>query len=308
LTRVWKKDELAIENPYSEIDYHRILSSINPIFFPHFMGVVVENNYAYYYMEKGKCIFDHVTDWQRGTYGNIKHPEVFERFENEAKTLFLHYLQALHFMHEHGFTHADVKLENMIFIEDENGNKRGKLIDLGSCKKHDLGTNEEEYDFEIDMIMHSGTIFNMSPERRLHFKPAEAARWRIKLENTARYNAAKDDLWSWAFGILNFLVGGYLWELKNFTARRIRDRPTQRDYSMFALGTGGSYLLNDEIREQWFGNKIEICLKELVKKRGCHIMYEFCSRECFDMLAKIFLPEHKRATVEEILEDPWFLQ
>lgn len=300
LKRVWKKDELIVENPYTEIDYHRILYSMCSEFFPEFVDILVENHVALYYMECGNCTFDYVNRQHRK--GLIVERTKFRKFEAFMRSLFLDYLRALQFMHSCGFTHGDVKLENMIFVQVGEDAYKAKFIDLGTCRKHEAGENGE-YDFTIDILMHSGTDFNMSPERRFHFNSRDAERFKIHMESTGEYNSGADDLWAWGCSLIIALVGGHVWELKSFKGK-FRERPTAADFAMFAIASGGTYLNDDKFIKKWFRRReLNLTLRELFIQRDCG---HFISDECLDMLATIFRPEADRSCIEEVLEHPWF--
>jgi serine/threonine protein kinase len=74
---------------------------------------------------------------------------------NEIRLVFLDIVRGVHFIHEMGFAHLDIKLNNVL-VSHVNGKLTAKISDLGSMVKLDSETQLMKYA--------RGTIMYSSPE------------------------------------------------------------------------------------------------------------------------------------------------
>lgn len=106
----------------------------------------------------------------------LSHDKCFS--EQEAAIILRQILSALNYGHKNGIVHRDIKLENIMFLDDDPNNFRIKLIDFGLSKffEHGIKSMKEKL----------GTCYYVSPEIL-----------------SGNYNEKCD---IWAFGVLFYIL------------------------------------------------------------------------------------------------------
>jgi len=281
------KEHTQYEHPVNELDFHRQLME-KSIYLPRYFCCVTEEGKALYVSEKGEGLMD----WY---YKHSKSRKKKDVVESMAKNLFYDYLTGLQKMHDSGVSHGDVKLDNFIYLQEKFGNF-GKLIDLGCCVKHPQ--TEGGYDFTMKDCHKCGTQMYKSPERRFHLKQKDRTRYFLH-KTYKKWDAAKDDLWGWAFSLLSFLVGGPLWNC--------RTSSTDTDVICFHLGTNMTYASPEAKSsvENWFSKSKKekgFGIQHLLRLRYCPAL----SQSCVDLLEKIFVPQNVRLSLPQVVKHPFF--
>eukprot|EP00494_Astrolonche_serrata_P024522 UN24781 len=173
----WKlnKDKfISSDDIRVELDAHRSLcrnlpSTRNIV---EYKGTSIDQKQLFYYQEAGCDLFD-FTDRNRKIYwkewlkvlrskkeNNSYYRNNISPWENLGRSLFRGIFQAVGMMHDLGYTHRDLKLENLV-VCGEAPNMVGKLIDFGMTLQH--GTWERK---SFPVQGHVGTPIYRSPENQ----------------------------------------------------------------------------------------------------------------------------------------------
>lgn len=124
-------DTAPFEREYLGISRYHPVSSLHPGLLPVEFVSAKRDGYFYYVME----LADSVTpDWQRKPASYQPHDLAKERIRREGKRIpvrecariGIQLAEALHFLHQQGITHRDIKPQNVVFVDG-----RPKLADLG---------------------------------------------------------------------------------------------------------------------------------------------------------------------------------
>eukprot|EP00494_Astrolonche_serrata_P030493 UN30761 len=185
-------------------------------------------------------------------------------------------------MHENGYTHRDLKLENLVCVGDGN-DITGKIIDFGVTLKHG---DWEKRNFPTQGRV--GTYPYMSPELCYNGRIEKAnARNVHLLEGDYCYDSSKNDVWTLGHAICAFVMGVTLWQdLSNEDIR-------------FTIATHASYLSNPASWKKMKG--IRALAKAYGTQRNCMF-----SDDLVDLIDSIFVPEHIRPSIKKCLEHRWF--
>lgn len=184
----------------------------------------VEETHAYMVLEKGKPVFDFmVENW--GNYNKIQQKQLLQQnpshekgrkckvsanvassWEKLTKTFVKDLAAGLEHIHNLGFSHNDIKIDNCIICLNENGEQTLKLIDFETMGKHK--TNETRI---------IGTRRYFSPE--CHHK---------------NYDTNANDLWCFGVSVFMMMFKGLPFENiqgKAFAAM------TENEYGTFSEST-----------------------------------------------------------------------
>jgi len=279
------------DNVPREIDAHRFLNEFLQPNIVRFEGVTRDAFNVYYYQERGVELFNMVEKhresfwlhWrqilltkEKGYFASNGSP-----WEQRAQAIFKGVFQAVGFMHSIGLTHRDLKLENMVCV-NENGQLVGKLIDFGVTHRYGIW---EKNDFQAKGMI--GTYPYYSPEMFYNGREEAAVSTGLKLANYKTYDDSKNDVFTLAHALCSFMLGVTLYaDIK---------RKDQR----FVIATGARYLENPE---QW--TKIK-GLRALTRAYGKQ-RNEMISNSLIDLIERLFAPEPQRPSIAECLNHPWF--
>lgn len=118
--------------------------------------------------------------------------------EEDARSVMSGIFNGLCHMHSLGIAHRDIKLENVLLVNNMHDVSKIKIIDMGFAKKLDAEDNEGSYSTVC------GTPLYIAPEL---VKPIVRARVFVEETSQARYGT-KADMWSCGV-ILYMLLAGY---------------------------------------------------------------------------------------------------
>lgn len=126
--------------------------------------------------------------------------------EYQASQIIRQVLCAVNYAHKNGIVHRDIKMENIMFIDDNSENLNLKLIDFGlSINLNKVGTKMND---------RVGTLLYVSPE---------------VLEGN--YNE-KCDIWSCGVMLYAMILGIFPFDLRNeFDKEKIMERIKKFEYS-----------------------------------------------------------------------------
>lgn len=139
--------------------------------------------------------------------------------EGEAIKLFFQLLQALNYLHQNNIAHRDIKLENIMLVEDDSN------LSLSSYQRQSTPnllsrtfkpkTPRDDKSYKIKLI-DFGLSTDQSQNHRQTFcgSPLYAAPECLKSEP---YDATKSDIWSAGVVFYIMVVGNFPWDPSNVT-------------------------------------------------------------------------------------------
>eukprot|EP00055_Hartaetosiga_balthica_P011291 m.50763 g.50763 ORF g.50763 m.50763 type:complete len:509 (-) comp7531_c0_seq1:447-1973(-) len=264
---VKKEIKLFSSNRFARIEPHLNIATTALLF-----GAVENNGFQanmFYFLSPDLCTAGELFD-----YLCLSTPPYVQNFdENTARMLTKQLVDGVAFLHSHGVTHRDLKLENIVLTSDFVL----KIMDFGAAKWDD----EAE---ECNGVIVTNTIIGTECMQPPELDPRQKT----------FYNPRAFDVWG--VGVILF----FLVSMEELVRRRL-------NFSLFQniIRQSKNYRgwLNGEIRDkqnvprnvQFWEN-----LPELAGKFSPELIHLF--NTIFDM------KPHMRATIEEVKAHPWFFQ
>lgn len=252
-----------------------------------FISVSKDKGNIYYYQEYGCDLPQFMSQHYQNYFNQWKQKcRVEERdiewksihpspWEQRVKRWCISIAEGISFLKKNGVCHRDIKPSNMVLDLDK---RKLKIIDFGLARIY----GSWERDFKTQEIV--GTPKFLSPEAFYHTQPKKAATQCINCE-TCFWNADANDIW--AFGITVFNLMFNCEPFERISTSDSRFRIFSRD--SFCCKYDG-YKWN--LKSIWY----------LLERGNKHQMV---TKDCVNFFHRIFVPQHERATIEELMEHPW---
>jgi len=222
------------------------------------------------------------------------------------KRLVLEAAFGLWHLHERGYTHNDLKENNMT----KGAEGFGKLLDFGQTFHHEA-SNPEGYLYHENCA--SPNV--RSPEADF-VKKMRSAKFPLILPDEHRFSGKANDVWCLCFALYRLVLMMPPWS--NYT---IGD-------AFFLFSTNGSFVKEGyaDARESKYyqmlkSPKVMNPHQNLGILKLCHLLhrskvkdadgtrrvrYEMITSACCRLMQRVFVPEHRRINIFEFIMDPYF--
>eukprot|EP00494_Astrolonche_serrata_P023500 UN23758 len=108
-TNAIKSDDACLE-----IDLLRLFNNCTHL--PYFYGVTMDHENCYVYIKKSSQLFEYLVNWHKQKASEKQMNSA--TLEKMLKQIFFDILLGVDYLHKHGYTHGDIKLENIVYERD----------------------------------------------------------------------------------------------------------------------------------------------------------------------------------------------